>query len=186
VLGGDPGEPVRELLAGRGADQLVAQVAVGQGVLGAGGAGLVQRGRAGQQRHERLAVVVRHVVGALRERRQPGLVGEHVPHGGGALPVRGVRGPEVGDRLVEGEGSLGDRGEHGEGRERLGHRVGHHQGVGRPRARAVAGAGHRLVGDRAVADDAGGGARSGQPVEQLLQGPGHEAILPQRHNGTHE
>ena len=50
------------------------------------------------------------------------------------LPWRGVRRPQVGHALVEAEGALGDRGEHGQRGERLGARVGHHQRVGGPRA----------------------------------------------------
>ena len=74
AAGGDPGEPVREVLAGGQPDQLVTEVAVGQRVLGAGRPGFVDRRRVGEQLDQGVAVVEGDVHGRLRERRQPGLV----------------------------------------------------------------------------------------------------------------
>ena len=181
VPGGDAGEPVGEVLPGGEPDQLVAEVAVGQRVLGAGGPGFVDRRRVGEELDQRVAVVEGDVRGRLGERGQPGLVREDVPDRRRLLAVGGVRRPQVGDGLVEAQGSLGHRGQHGQRGERLGARVGHRQRVGGPGPGAVERAGHCLVVDGAVAHHAG--RRTGvaqlivQVVEDVLKGAGHRLNL---------
>jgi hypothetical protein len=177
LVPGDPREPHGEVLAGRQPDQLVAEVAVGQRVLGAGGARLVDRPGVREQVDQRRAVVEVDVPRRLGERRQPGLVREHVPDRGPTLAVRGVRRPQLGHPLVEAERALDDRGQDGQRRERLGARVGHGQGVGGPRPVAVEGPGHRLLEDRTVAHQARRGARVVEAVEERLEGPAHRTIL---------
>ena len=157
--GGDRGEPVGEVVAGGPADEGVAEVAVGEGVLGDGGAGLERRGRLGEQRRQTGEVVEREVGGGIREHGQAGRVVEDLPDGGGALAVRGVLGPDVGHRLVQHEPPVGDHVEDGQGCEGLRDRVGHDEGVGRPRHAAVPRADDVVDDHLAVADHADGAAR---------------------------
>jgi hypothetical protein len=109
-------------------------------VLGHTAARRVDRGGAREQRDQGLAVVVGDLSRFFGEHRQSGLVRQQVPDGGAALPAVPVLRPDVGDALVEGEGPVGDGVEDGERRERLGDGEGHHQRVGGPGGRRVAGA----------------------------------------------
>ena len=131
-------EPLGQWLARRATEDLVEQVTVGEGVLGDTGAGRMDRSGVRQEVHERLAVVVPEVLGLGRERRETRLVGEQVPHRGGALARAGELGPDGGHRLVEADGTLAHGVEERQRGEGLGDREGHHQRVGGPRRGPVA------------------------------------------------
>ena len=105
----DARETLSQRFPGRAAEDLVQQVAVGQGVLGNPDTGSVDRDGVGEQVHECFTVVERDVERLQGERREAGLVREQVAHRRRVLAGASELGPDGGDLLVEGDRALADR-----------------------------------------------------------------------------